>query len=314
MILSILTHALPILLLIAIGVGLRVFAVISAETVEDLKKIAVTLVLPSVLFTVFLDLEFEPAYAGIFVLVAAISFALYFGGLALGRWLAPNRPHFPFLLTSFEYGMLGVSLFGAAYGMGAMGYIAIVDLANEIFVWFVFVPLLMILRDGSSRPSTILKMFFTSPVIIGLVSGLILNALGLSETIKTAPILSSIYEVMTLLIAMAVPIILIIVGYGISIRREGVGEVLLVVALRYGIVVPSALLINHFIIGGWFGLGPPFQAAFFSLMILPPSYIIPVFMQTASDSDKAYVTNVLAVSAVVTLAIFSIYLGLNPSL
>ena len=311
---SILTQALPILLLIAIGVGLRVFSVISAETVEDLKKIAITLVLPSVLFTVFLDLKFEPAYAGVFVLVMAISFVLYFLGLALGRKLAPNRPHFPFLLTSFEYGMLGVSLFGAAYGMGAMGYIAIVDLANEIFVWFVFVPLLMILRDGESKPSTILRMFITSPVIIGLISGLILNALGLSEFIKTAPVLSSIYTVMTLLIAMAVPIILIIVGYGISIRREGVGEVLLVVGLRYAIVVPSALLISHFVIGGWFGLGPPFQAAFFSLMILPASFIVPVLMQTASASDKAYVTNVLAVSTVVTLVIFSLYLGLNPVL
>lgn len=314
MILSILTHALPILLLIGIGIGLRVFAVISAETVEDLKKIAVTLVLPSVLFTVFLDLEFEPAYTGVFVLIAVICLVLYALGVALGRWLAPNRPYFPFLLTGFEYGMLGVSLFGAAYGMGAMGYIAIVDLSHELFIWFVYVPLLMALRDGAGKPATILKLFFTSPVIIGLVGGLILNALGLSEFIKTAPILSSVYEVMTLLIAMAVPVILIIVGYGISIRREGIGEVLFVVALRYGLIVPMALLINHFVIAGWFGLAQPFQVAFFSLMILPPSYIIPVFMQTASDSDKAYVTNVLAVSAVVTLAIFSIYLGLNPSL
>ena len=307
-------QALPILLMIAIGVGLRVFSVISAQTVEELKTFVVTLVLPSVLFTVFLDLDFQPAYGGVFVLIAVICLVLLVVGRVLGRWLAPNRPYFPFMLTGFEYGMLGVSLFGAAYGMGSMGYIAIVDLSHEFFIWFIYVPLLMVLRDGTSKPSTILRLFFTSPVIIGLVGGLVLNALGLTEFIKTAPVVSSIYQVMTLLIAMAVPIILIIVGYGISIRRDGLGEVLLVVALRYLIIVPAALVINHFIIGGLFGLGPPFQVAFFSLMILPPSFIIPVFLQTASDSDKAYVTNVLAVSTVVTLVIFSIYLGLNPVL
>lgn len=311
---SALGQALPILLLIAIGVGLRLLSVISAATIDDLKKFVVALVLPSVLFTVFLDLDFQPAYAGVFVLIAVICLVLLVIGRILGRWLAPNRPYFPFMLTGFEYGMLGVSLFGAAYGMGSMGYIAIVDLSHEFFIWFIYVPLLMILRDGASKPSTILKLFFTSPVIIGLVGGLVLNALGLSEMVKTAPVVSSIYQVMTLLIAMAVPIILIIVGYGISIRRDGLGEVLLVVALRYTIIVPAALVINHFVIGGLFGLGPPFQVAFFSLMILPPSFIIPVFLQSASDSDKAYVTNVLAVSTVVTLVIFSIYLGFNPAL
>ncbi len=309
---SVLAQALPILLLILTGVGLRLFAVISAETIEELKTIVVTLVLPSVLFTVFLDLDFQPAYGGVFVLIAVICLVLLVLGKVLGRWLAPNRPYFPFMLTGFEYGMLGVSLFGAAYGMDKMGYIAIVDLSHEFFIWFVYVPLLMILRDGVSKPSTILRLFFTSPVIIGLVGGLMLNALGLSEFVKTAPVVSSIYQVMTLLIAMAVPIILIIVGYGISIRRDGLGEVLLVVALRYVIIVPAALVINHFVIGGLFGLGPPFQVAFFSLMILPPSFIIPVFLRTASDSDKAYVTNVLAVSTVVTLTIFAVYLAFNP--
>ncbi len=309
---SILNQALPILLLISIGIALRLLKIISAATVEDLKTFAVTLILPSVLFTVFLDLKFEPAYAGVFVLIAVICLVLLVFGRFLGKRLAPNRPYFPFMLTGFEYGMLGVSLFGAAYGMSSMGYIAIVDLSHEFFIWFIYVPLLMVLRDGSSKPSTILKLFFTSPVIIGLVGGLVLNALGLSDFVKTAPVLSSIYQVMTLLIAMAVPIILIIVGYGISIRREGLGEVLGVVALRYGVIVPMALLVNHFIIGGLFGLARPFQVAFFSLMILPPSFIIPVFLQSASESDKAYVTNVLAVSTVVTLVIFSIFLGFSP--
>ena len=48
---------------------------------------------------------------------------------------------FHILITGFEYGMLAISLFGAAYGLDKIGYIAIVDLGHEIFIWFVFLPL-----------------------------------------------------------------------------------------------------------------------------------------------------------------------------
>ena len=307
-----LDQALPILLLIALGMVLRATSFVSATTIDEIKKIIISIVLPTVLFSVFLDLRFEPAYGGVVILVGAICFVFYGFGVLLGRWIAPNRPHFPFLMTGFEYGTLGVSLFGAAYGLGAMGYIAVVDLANEFFIWFFYVPMLMIMRDGKSSPAQVVKQFATSPVIIGLTGGLVLNALGLSEVVRSAPILSSVFGAMNFLTAMTVPLILIVVGYGISIHREGLGEVMVAVFARYIVTIPAALLINHFVIVGLLGLELPFQMALFSLMILPPSFILPVLMQKASESDKAYVTNVLAVSTVVTLVVFSIFLAVTP--
>jgi len=311
---AILSQILPILLLILAGVALRLFRVLTDEIVEGLKKLVVTLVLPSVLFTVFLDVEFDASYWGLFILVAAICIGLYLLGRGLRRLVAPQRPYFPFLFTGFEYGMLGMSLFGAAYGMDAIRYIAIVDLAHELFIWFFFAPLLMILRDGDSRPSAVLRQFVTSPVVIGLVSGIVLGALGFADTIKTAPVLSSLYVAMTHLATMIVPLILIIVGYGIRIRREGLGEVLAFVGLRYALIVPAALILNHLVVGGWLGLAAPFQIAFFVLMILPPPFIIPVFMQRAGEAERAYVNNALAVSTIVSLTLFTGYLALHPTL
>ncbi len=309
---SVLDQALPILLLIGVGVALRLFSVVSSETIEEIKKLVVTLVLPSVLFSVFLELKFETAYVGLFILVAAICVALYLLGLWIGRLVAPHHPYFPFLFTGFEYGMLGISLFGAAYGLNAIGYVAVVDLAHELFIWFVFAPLLMIRRDGNSDPAAILGMFVTSPVVIGLVGGIVFNALGLADTIKTAPVLSSVYAALQLMTGMAVPLILIIVGHGIRIEREGLNDVLVMTGLRYALIVPAALLIDHFVVAGLLGLGPGFRAGFFTLMILPPPFIIPLFMQKAAADEKTYVTNVLAVSTLVSLAIFSIYLGFHP--
>ena len=311
---ALLAQILPILLLLLAGVTLRVTQMLSDEAVEGLKTLVVTLVLPSVLFTVFLDVQFEPAYWGLFVLVAAICVGLYVIGLGLGRLLAPGRPYFPFLFTGFEYGMLGVSLFGAAYGMEAVRYIAIVDLSHELFIWFFFAPLLMILRDGDSRPGAVLKLFVTSPVVIGLVSGIVLGALGLAETVKTAPVLSSLYAAMSLAASMIVPLILIIVGYGIRLQREGLADVLLLAVLRYALIVPAALILNRVALDGWLGLSEPFQVALFMLLILPSPFIIPIFMQRASAADRAYVNNALTVMTVISLVLFAIYLGLHPTL
>lgn len=310
---SVVDQALPILLLIVVGVALRLGSVLSAETVEELKKLVVTLILPSVLFTVFLDMKFETAYLGLFALVAAICVVLFLLGLGVRRLFLRRHRYVPFMFTGFEYGMLGISLFGGAYGLNAVGYVAVVDLAHELFIWFVFAPLLMIERDGDTDPITIAKMFVTSPVVIGLIGGLALNALGLAETIKTAPILSSAYAALTLVASMVVPLILIVVGYGIRVRREGLGEVLVVVALRYGLIIPVALILNAFVIGGLLGLGRGFEAAFFTLMVLPPPFIVPLFMQKAESDEKAFVANTLAVSTLVSLFVFSIYLGFNPS-
>ncbi|WP_319531075.1 AEC family transporter [uncultured Cohaesibacter sp.] len=311
---TLLEQILPILLIILVGVALRRFDVFSPSAIEAVTRIVVTIVLPSVLFTAFLDMEMKVAYAGVFVIVGSVCFGLYALGILIGRLVAPHHPYFRFLFTGLEYGMLGVSLFGGAYGLEQVGYIAVVDLAHELFIWFLFAPLLMIKRDGKGDAATVLKMFATSPVVIALVAGLALNGLGLADFVKTAPVLSSIHAVLKLFAGMAIPLILLVVGYGIRIRREGLGDVLVMVALRYGIVVPTALILNHFVLDQWLQLEQPFQIAFFTLMILPPPFIIPLFMQNAEESERIYVTNALAVSTVISLTIFAIYLGMHPTL
>ena len=119
-------------------------------------------------------------------------------------------------------------------------------------------------------------------------------------------------RLLRLLSGMVVPLILVVVGYGIRIRREGLGEVLMVVGLRYGLIIPLALILNHVVIGGLLGLPQGFQAAFFTLLVLPPPFIIPLFLSTDDFDEKAYVTNTLAVSTLVSLVTFAVYLGFNP--
>jgi hypothetical protein len=105
-----------------------------------------------------------------------------------------------------------------------------------------------------------------------------------------------------------------VVGYGIKLDRVGIGESSRVVIIRLAILLPLAMLINTFLIEWLLGLGQPYAAALFVLMILPPPFIVPLFMRKDAVKEKHYVNNALALYSLVSIAIFAVYFALTPTL
>lgn len=310
----IINRVLPIFLLIGLGAWTRRSQFLPERAIEDLRKLVVNFALPSVLFVSFLNIEMQTNYVVLFVLTAAVCVALYFLGIALRRRLNVTQPYFPFLMTGFEYGMLGVSLFGSAYGLENIGYIAVVDLGHELFIWFIFLALLLSVHEGRSSPAQLAGSFFRSPVIIAILAGIGFNQLGAADFLAEQPVTGGVLATLDFLSALTIPLILIIVGYGIRLDREGVRDAALVIAIRLAILIPLALLFNAVIVRGLLDLERPFEIALFTLFILPPPFIIPLYMRQDVPDQKRYVNNVLMLYTVVSLIIFSIYFVLNPQL
>jgi len=88
----------------------------------------------------------------------------------------------------------------------------------------------------------------------------------------------------------------------------------LVVGIRLAILIPLALILNAVIIRGLLGLERPFEIALFTLLVMPPPFIIPLYMRQDMPDEKRYVNNVLMVYTAFSLIIFSIYFVLNPQL
>src|SRR5690606_6869443 len=286
----------------------------SEHAIDDLRKIVVNLALPSVLFVSFLNIEMQANYLVVFVLVAALCVAMYLFGVALRRRLNVPHPYFPFLMTGFEYGMLGVSLFGSAYGLENIGYIAVADLGHELFIWFVFLALLLMTREGHTSPAQLAGSFFRSPVILAILAGIALNLLGAADVLAEQPVTGGVLATLDFLSALTIPLILVIVGYGIRLDREGLRDAALVIGVRLAILIPLALLVNAVIVRGLLDLERPFEIALFTLFVLPPPFIVPLYMRQDLPDEKRYVNNVLMLYTVVSLAIFSIYFVLNPQL
>lgn len=311
---DVLVKVVPIVLIIALGNVIRSKRILSAAAVDEIKGLVVNVALPAVIFVAFLDMDLETSYLGLFALILAVCLFLYGYGIVLRRVTSVDHEYYPFLMTGFEFGMVGITLFGTAYGLDNVGYIAIVDLSHELFIWFVFVTLLVAKRDGVSSFGGTVKSFIKSPVIIAIVAGLTLNLLGLAEWFHEYPITAAIDETLGFLGDLLIPTILIIIGYGMGLSVRGIRDAMGVVLSRLLLLIPLALLVNVFLVRRLLDLDPAFEAAVFTFFVLPPPYIVPLFMKPGIEDEKTYVNNVLSVYTVFSLVIFVVYFVINPTL
>jgi predicted permease len=303
---------LPILLLLTVGHLLRRTQLFNDNTVAGLKKVVVNITLPAVLFTSFLETSLESRYLLLMGLVFLLCVLLYFFGKLVKKIFKQKWQYFPFLFTGFEFGMLGLSLFGTAYGLSNFGSMAILGIPHEIFIWFVYLTLL--LKQGNQTPTikNMLKSFATSPIIIAIILSVSINLLGFASAIKGFILSDGIFEFLDILAGLTGPIILLMIGYEIHISKTNIKSSLTVVAVRLGTLIPLALLLNTLVLDQLFNLGNNFQAAFFTLLILPPPFIIPVFMKDGLDEEKIYINNTLMLHTVASILVFIVYFSINP--
>lgn len=309
----IVNQALTVLLLIALGFWARHRRFLAETTIDELRKIVVNFALPAVLFVSFLSIELRLSYFVIFGVVFLLCILMFLLGLWLKKRLNIQDTYFPYLMTGFEYGMLGISLFGAAYGLEKIGYIAVTDLGHEIFIWFVFVPLLLLQRDGAQNPKTVIKSFLSAPVVIAILSSLFFNVVGWQARLYEWPITGALMAVLKFLGNLTVPLILIIVGYGIQINRARLKDAGLVVCVRLGILWPLVLLLNNYLVRGLLRLDRWFEIALFTLFVLPPPFIIPLYARPDLDiEERQHINNVLTIHTIISVFIFLVYFAVNP--
>jgi malate permease and related proteins len=310
---QIINQILPILFLISLGYWINRKSFLSETTINELRKIVVNLALPAVIFVSFLNVELKSSYFIIFAITFLLCILLFLLGQLIKKQFGIQHTYFPYLITGFEYGMLALSLFGAAYGLEKIGYIAVIDLGHEIFIWFVFLPLLLIKRDGAQNPKEIIKSFLSAPVVIAILSSLLFNAMNGQKWLYQLPITGALMTTFEFLGSLTVPLILIIVGYGIKINRAGLKDALLVAGIRLAVLIPLALVLNFYLIRNFLHLDRLFEAGLFTLLITPPPFIVPLYTRSnLSGEEKQYLNNVLTIHTIITVAIFIIYFIVNP--
>jgi malate permease and related proteins len=215
----------------------------------------------------------------------------------------------PNLLAGFEAGMLGIPLFAGVFGAAELYRFAIVEIGQELFVFFILVTVVVMRASGQRPPlAETVGTFFRHPVILAILAGIGGSLIGLADALDSHPLGEALLSTVSLLAALTTPLIAIVLGYSTSLRLDGLRDPARTLAVRLPIWIGLAVLFNVVVIDGLLGLDRLFQAAVMTMAILPPPFVVPLYMARAlghdpeHDPEHAYTVNTLSLATLVTLA------------
>jgi predicted permease len=296
-----LATTLPVIFLFALGVVFRVTHFVSESTVRDIKSLVVNLTLPLLLFKAFARMQFEVRFL---LIVASVFGACTVVMLLASRlsFLPGLRPRYaPYLMAGFEAGMLGYAVFSATYGVDAIPRFAVIDLGQVLFVFFILVTRLQASQSHRLSAGQTVLQFFKTPVIIGILAGILANLSGLYELLAGWELSGSVLNTAEILAGLTTPLVALVIGYELSFKAGSLLRPLQTVGLRLLVWVGLALGFNALVIRGTLGLDPVFEAAVMLMAVLPGPFVIPLYLRQGQGEDRDYIVNTLSLGTLAAL-------------
>lgn len=294
---------LPVLIILSIGWFLRKREILSFGTVNELKSIIVNVALPCILFLSFSKTSLEPRYFIIVILVFALCLAMYGIGFLLRRRIPElfGSIFTPWFMGGFEFGMIGIGLFGALWGEENLPLITLIGLGHEFFAWFVAVPYIQFKNSGKFNLAQTFGNFIRTPIILGIMGGLLANLTGIYSSLETFFLGRALLSTMSTVSNLVVPLILMVVGYSLVLERGNTKKIACHIAARLGPILAIGTVVLMLVRSFAGTLDPLFTVAFYAFIILPPSYLMPIFVQE-DESERHFLSQAVIYYTLVSFA------------
>lgn len=302
--LDIIIKIIPIIVLFILGAVLRKISFFKESSVADLKKLVVNITLPCLLFLAFSSARLRVSYLLVIGAVFAICLFMLLIGKPLGRLAGERTPYFAFLMAGFETGMLGYAIYTSVFGMDQISKLALIDLGQVLFVFFVLMTILLKMKGEAGSPKEVVKLFISSPVIISIFSGIAVGLIARAVPVFENRVWGSVEDLAVLIGSITTPVICIVIGYELRFSGGGIWKSLKTILIRTVLLLGLALLVNRFLIRAVLNLDIYYEYAVLTMFLLPPPFVISVFMDAADTENTRYVANTLSLSTVVSLGIF----------
>lgn len=239
---------LPVFFMLALGWASHQFGWVSPESKAGANSVVFGVLFPIMIFnlmaTADLDMSVMPIVGYVFLMYLL---AMLVVGPLTARFIGPERAHFSkYLLTTHEGGNVALPLYLSI--VGASSNTVIFDLAGT-FTCFVVIPI-MIARESAKGTSAadIIRGIVTSPFIIAVVSGLILNLTGLYGLILSSPFGEAWTATISMVTSPIVGLILFCLGYDLTVDKDTISPILRLGAVRLAwslLIVIGFLLLFH---------------------------------------------------------------------
>ncbi|MBN1891567.1 MAG: hypothetical protein JW780_02215 [Clostridiales bacterium] len=308
---EVIVRALPVFLMIALGMVLRRTGTLSEKTIPEIKKLIVHVTLPSMLLITFAKTQFRAEYALIFLIMFAFCCLMLTFGVLVSPKISKENRFFPALFTGFEAGMMGYALFTTFFGKENNYAFAIVDIGQVLFVFFILV-LFLRKRSGSEASfGVLIRGFILSPIILSIILGIVLGSTGIYQYMLGFAVTGAVEETLGLLGAMTQPLICLVIGFDLRLRFSRMHKSLAVIGIRLAIMLVAAFLLNTLVVDGILHLDPIFHIAVYTMFLLPPPFVIPVYFGKASSIEKEEILDALSLHIIVSLVAFIVLLAVT---
>ena len=301
---DVLINIIPVIGLLLLGFLMQRIRFFTDETIGEIKKLVLNIALPCLMFMAFYRLELQVKFISIVLVIFCLCVCMYVIGKVIAKTFAIRTPYFPLIMGGVETGMIGYAIFISVYGIDNIDKIAICDLGIAFYLWFFLIPMLLRTRESTAKTKTILKMCITSPVFVAIFLGIIMSVVKNLVSLTDNRLYPSLYELVSMIGSMTVPLICITIGYGIKINVKSIRLPLLTTLLRVVLHTLFMILINKLFFIRILRLDRIYEYALITMLSLPPSFVPSLYIRESDVENKQYVLNTLSLHTVISIAVF----------
>lgn len=288
--------ALPVFVMLALGMLCRRRSLISREGIASMKTFAVNITLPAVMLSAFAT----ASYSLQSLIVPLIIFLVCVLMLVLGRALcAAMKIHgrlSPYLATGFEAGMLGYALFALLFPQESTSAFAMIDLGQVLFVFTLYKALLA----GQGGLRGVIHEAAHAPTVWAISAGILIGASGLYGALIPCGLSGVLDAVTSFVAAPTSAVILLTIGYDLVPGEIRWRKTFRLAALRLGVsgaALLAVLLLDRLVLGSVMHTG-----ALILMFILPPPYVLPVFADV--EEERTDISSALSALTLISLILF----------
>ena len=307
---SVIEMILPLAIAFSIGILMRKKNLMNDNGSAAIKMIVSKFMLPVILLNAFMFADYSKDSLAVIIVFFLAVLAEFGIGFLLRRFIPERAKYFPFVFATIEGGTIGYPLLAMLYGTRGTSDMAIIDVAHTVFLFLIVIPILQVVDGSDADFRKILKNAALSPTFIAMVLGIALGLLGLDTRISNSSFNNIYRTTVSFLSDPAGLLILITLGYDLSLRADLRRSVLFTIITRFAAMwafcAVSCLIIFRFI--------PYSKETMVALILafsLPGSYAIPMFGKFEGHRD--YVSTAISFSTLVTLLVFvglTVYINL----
>jgi predicted permease len=301
-IVDMLVRVAPIFAMLAAGYLFKKRRFLSPEIVAGIKSFVSKLTLPAVVFGAFSGIVFDADTPVVFVAIFFCCAAGLLIGFGLDALLRRKTVR-PFLMSSFEAGMLGFPLFAIVFGQAGLPRIAMTDLGEIVFTFVVLLPLLNARSGGERGIRPQLERLARNPVIWALVIGVIAGLTGATRLLTETMGGRAVSACVSFIAAPTGALILFIVGYELEFSRATLAASAATILARYAVWIPLFFLAWAFTARFAPGADQVLRSAFMVVFILPPTFAIPVF--GAEGEESRFIATTLSLNSLVAILLLA---------